>query len=58
MTNETTSIELIRTLSLAFGPSGCEDEVGKLIYERVSPLADSVYTDRMGNVIAKMTFGN
>ena len=56
--NELTSIELIRTLALAFGPSGCEDEVGKLIYERVSPLADSVYTDRMGNVIAKMTFGN
>lgn len=50
--------QLLRDLSLAFGPTGCEDEVAKLIESKISPLADNVKLDRMGNVIARMTFGN
>lgn len=50
--------QLLRDLSLAFGPTGCEDEVAKLIESKISPLADNVKLDRMGNVVARMTFGN
>lgn len=52
------NISLIKELSLAFGPTGCEDEVAKLIESKISSLADTVRLDRMGNVIARMTFGN
>ncbi|MGN1347030.1 MAG: M42 family metallopeptidase [Eubacteriales bacterium] len=47
-----THIELLRTLSLAFGPSGCEGEVAELIREFVTPYADEVTSDRLGTVIA------
>ena len=49
--------ELIELLSLAFGPSGCEDEVRELIMPRASTVADRAYIDRMGNLIAVMGFG-
>ena len=49
--------ELIELLSLAFGPSGCEDEVRELIMPRASAIADRAYIDRMGNLIAVMGFG-
>ena len=52
------NIELIRELSLAFGPTGCEDEVARIIGSKISDLADSIKLDRMGNLIARMTFGN
>lgn len=52
------NIELIRELSLAFGPTGCEDEVARIIESKISNLADSIKLDRMGNLIARMTFGN
>ena len=52
------NIELIHELSLAFGPTGCEDEVARLIESKISHLADSIKLDRMGNLIARMTFGN
>jgi endoglucanase len=51
-------ISLIKELSLAFGPTGVEDEVAKLIDPKISRLADSVKLDRMGDLIARMTFGN
>ena len=49
--------ELIELLSLAFGPSGCEDEVRELIMPRAEKVADRAYIDRMGNLIAVMGFG-
>ena len=49
--------ELIELLSLAFGPSGCEDEVRELIKPRAEKIADKAYIDRMGNLIAVMGFG-
>lgn len=49
--------ELIELLSLAFGPSGCEDEVRELIRPRAEKVADRAYVDRMGNLIAVMGFG-
>lgn len=51
-------VELIRELSLAFGPSGCEDAVRELIRPRAEKVADKVSVDRMGDLIAKMSFGN
>lgn len=54
----TANIELIKELSLAFGPTGCEEAVAALIKNKISALADSVKLDRMGNLIARMTFGN
>ena len=49
--------ELIEALSLAFGPSGCEDEVRELIRPRAEAVADRTYVDRMGNLVAVMSFG-
>lgn len=46
------SIELLRTLSDAFGPSGFEDEVREIIQGLVEPLVDEVRTDVLGNLIA------
>lgn len=49
--------ELVRALSLEFGPSGCEDRVRDAIAERAREVADKVLVDRMGNLICKMSFG-
>lgn len=49
--------ELIRELSLEFGPSGCEDRVRELIRPRAEALADRTVVDRMGDLIALMSFG-
>ena len=51
-------VELVRELSLAFGPSGCEDRVRDMIEDRAKDVADKVVVDRMGNLICKMTFGS
>ena len=45
-------IELIRALSLAFGPSGCEDEVRSLILEQIQGDCNSYRVDKAGNLIA------
>ncbi|MBE6669599.1 MAG: M42 family metallopeptidase [Ruminococcaceae bacterium] len=50
--NRTEGIELIKELSLAFGPTGFEDEVRELIYAHVKELADEVRCDKMGNMCA------
>ena len=45
--------ELLKKLSLAFGPSGCEDEVRELIYDEIKDYidVDSSYVDALGNLI-------
>ena len=50
----TKGIELIKRLSLAMGPSGCEDEVRDVIREEIGDAADSVTEDRVGNLIVKV----
>lgn len=45
------SIELLRTLSDAFGPSGFEDEVRDILTGLVEPLVDETRTDVLGNLI-------
>lgn len=50
-------LELIRELSLAFGPTGCESEVAEKILQKIYPFADRITRDRMGNMIAQMHFG-
>lgn len=44
--------ELIQTLVEAYGPSGFEDGVRKLIRPEVEPYADSITVDALGNLIA------
>lgn len=45
-------IDLIRELSPAFGPSGCEDAVRELIIEQIQGDCDTYTVDRAGNLIA------
>ena len=47
-------IELIRHLSLAFGPTGREDVVRELIIEQIEGDCDGYCEDRVGNLIAKV----
>ncbi len=49
-------VELIRELSMCFGPSGCEDEVRRVIREQIGDAA-LVTTDRAGNLIALVRAG-
>jgi len=46
------TIDLIRTLSEAFGVSGHEAPVREKIRTLVAPLADEVFADRLGNLFA------
>lgn len=43
--------EFLKTLSEAFGPSGCEGEVRRILRERVAPYADRIETDALGNLL-------
>lgn len=52
------SVKLIEKLCLAFGPSGCEGEVAELIKNEISGLTDEIKLDVMGNLIARMRFGD
>ena len=45
-------IDLIRELSLTFGPSGCEDSVRALIEGQIKGVCDSMTVDNAGNLIA------
>jgi len=47
-----TPTDLLRELSLTFGPSGCEDNVAGVIREFLAPYADEITNDRRGSVIA------
>ena len=50
MTEILSSTSLIEALSGAFGPSGCEDAVAKLIREQTADLGIEPYYDRLGNL--------
>lgn len=52
MYNERT--ELLKSLSLAFGPTGCEGNVGELIYSVAEKYCDACATDKMGNFVFKI----
>jgi tetrahedral aminopeptidase len=45
--------DLIKTLVEAYGPSGFEDEVRKLIQAEVEPYADELTVDTLGNLTAR-----
>ena len=45
-------MELIRELSLAFGPSGCEDAVRDLLIEQIEGDCDGYTVDKAGNLVA------
>lgn len=47
-----TPTDLLKELSLTFGPSGCEGNVADVIREFITPYADEITTDRRGTVIA------
>ena len=45
-------IDLVKALSLAFGPTGCEKEVRELIYSQIKDLGAEIKKDKMGNMCA------
>jgi len=45
-------LNLIRALSVAFGPSGCEDAVRDVIMEQIQGDCDAYTEDKAGNLIA------
>ncbi len=47
-------LELLCKLSLAFGPTGCEDNVGEIICEIAERYCDLYATDKMGNFAFKL----
>lgn len=47
------SLELIKRLSEAHGPSGYEDEVREIIRETIRPFADEIKSDALGNLIVR-----
>ncbi len=44
--------EMLKEILEAYGPSGREQEVSRVIRRYVQPLSDEVYTDALGNLIA------
>ncbi len=50
-------IDLLRKLCLAFGPTGCEDNVAELIKLQLDGSCTDIRTDRMGNIIAAVRGG-
>lgn len=44
--------ELLRELCLAFGPTGCEDNVAELIKSQIKDFCDEYKLDKMGNLTA------
>ncbi len=51
------TLEMIRELSLEFGPSGGEDRVRDAIRARAELSADAIAVDRLGSLICKMRIG-
>ena len=45
--------KLLRDMCQAFGPSGSEDEIRGLIEAEIKDYVDEVYTDALGNLIAR-----
>lgn len=50
----TTGIELIKRLSLAFGPSGAEEAVKTIIEEELRASGALLESDKLGNLIARL----
>ena len=48
---ESIIMEILKKLTQAFGPSGQEKNILKLIEEMASPYADEIYSDALGNLI-------
>jgi endoglucanase len=46
------NLELLEKLTQTFGPSGYEEQIRAVIREEVAPLADELYTDRLGSLVA------
>ena len=44
-------MELLKKLTLSYGPSGREDNIRKTIEEIATPYADEIYSDALGNLI-------
>ncbi len=44
-------MKLLEKLCLTFGPSGCENEISRVIENEISPFVDEIYKDSMGNLI-------
>lgn len=42
----------LKELCEAFGPSGCEDNVRDLIYDKINSKVDEIAVDKLGNLIA------
>lgn len=42
----------LKELCGAFGPSGCEDNVRDLIYDKINGMVDEITIDKLGNLIA------
>jgi putative aminopeptidase FrvX len=47
-------MKLLKMLAQAAGPSGNENSVREVIKREVAPLADEVYTDNLGSLIARI----
>ena len=45
--------KLLQQLTEAFGPSGYEDNVRKIVQAEVKALADEIKVDALGNLIAR-----
>ncbi|NUM44541.1 MAG: M42 family peptidase, partial [Anaerolineales bacterium] len=45
--------DLIKKLVETTGPSGYETQVRELVHAEVQSLADEIYTDALGNLIAR-----
>lgn len=46
------NLELLEKLTQTFGPSGYEDTIRAVIREEVAPLADDMYVDPLGSLVA------
>lgn len=46
-------MELLKKLTLAYGPSGRENNIRQIIEEIAKPYADEIYTDALGNLIVR-----
>ena len=54
----TEQVRLIEKLCQSFGPSGCESDVAAVIRDEIANITDEIRLDRMGNLIARMRFGD
>ena len=53
-----TDTDLLERLCSLFGPSGCEENVAEFISEQIADCADSIHTDRLGNLITRIGSGD